>query len=129
MAEFPTRLRAARECRGWTQGHLASVAGIPPSSLSLYESGGRSPSLENLTAIAGALDVSLDDLVHDRSGGTLTPGEQGVLSHLAVAWNGFLTLPKEHPDDLDEFRRGMHVLQNIVLARPTARTLNKAKEA
>jgi len=50
----------------------------------------------------------------------LTPNEQAVLEHLAAAWNAFLILPPSHPDDVVEFRHGLHALQNIVLARSTA---------
>lgn len=127
MAEFPWRLRAARECRGWTQGYLASLAGIPAPSLSLYESGDRSPSLDNLSAIAGALVVSIDDLVNGRRGGTLTPAEHAVLGRLAQAWNGFIDLPVEHPDDRDEFRREIHRLQDMIMARPTRRAMAKGR--
>ena len=121
MTDFPERLRASRECRGWTQGHRAARAGIPAPSLSLYESGGRSPSLDNLTAIASALDASLDDLVHGRTGGTLTAAERAVLAHLTAAWNDFVLLPDHHPDDIAEFRFRIHGLQDQIKSRPTRR--------
>ena len=47
----------------------------------------------------------------------LTSDEQAVLEHLAAAWNAFLILPPYH---VVEFRHGLHMLQNIVLARPPA---------
>ena len=50
----------------------------------------------------------------------MTSDEQAVLEHLAAAWNAFLILPPYHPDDVVEFRHGLHMLQNIVLARPPA---------
>ena len=62
MTSFPAALCALRENRGLTQHGLATLAGLPPSVISLYESGSRSPSFESFVALAGALDVSLDDL-------------------------------------------------------------------
>lgn len=55
--------------------------------------------------------------------GTITDAEREVLSATAEAWNTFLTLPVEHPDDLAEFRHALHALQRIVLTRPTRRAL------
>jgi|GEM_PF-2815412 hypothetical protein len=43
--------------------------------------------------------------------------EQEVLHSLASAWNKFLLLPKQHPDDLDEFRYAIHEAQRIVAIR------------
>jgi transcriptional regulator with XRE-family HTH domain len=62
MTSFPATLRSLRENRGHTQGGLATLAGLPPSVISLYESGSRAPSFDSLIALADALEVSLDDL-------------------------------------------------------------------
>lgn len=56
---------------------------------------------------------------------TLTKMEQNVLDALVDAWNDFLELPVEHPDDVTEFRHGIHALQVQILARPTRRQFNK----
>ena len=54
----------------------------------------------------------------------MTKEEKAVIEALSVAWNAFCDLPSEHPDDLDEFRRGIHILQRQVFARPARRQYN-----
>ena len=50
--------------------------------------------------------------------------ERRVVQLLAAAWNAYTALPVEHPMDQDEFCRGMHSLQEKVLARSARRELN-----
>lgn len=54
----------------------------------------------------------------------LSSVERDVLDHLVRAWNAYLALPTEHPDDLAEFRMGVHYLQRMILCRPIRRMLN-----
>jgi len=49
--------------------------------------------------------------------------EKAVLDKLVSAWNAFLGLSQIHPDDTAEFRHAVHQAQNIILARPTLRTM------
>ena len=56
-------IRVWREHRGMTQQQLAEAAGISTPYLSQLESGKRTGSTEVLTAIAKALNLTLDDLV------------------------------------------------------------------
>ena len=56
-------LRVWREYRGLTQQQVAEKAGISKPYLSQLESGQRKGTTEVLSAIARALNVSLDDLV------------------------------------------------------------------
>lgn len=60
---FKRRLHSARELRKLTQGQLAAAAGLPPSSISHFESGARKPSFDNLRRLAGALAVTTDYLL------------------------------------------------------------------
>ena len=60
---FSDRLRAAREMRKLSQGDLASKAGFQPSAISHFETGGRSPSFDNLKRLADALNVTTDYLL------------------------------------------------------------------
>lgn len=60
---FQQRLQAARELRRLTQSQLASSAGLPPSSVSHFESGSRKPSFDNLKRLASALAVTTDYLL------------------------------------------------------------------
>lgn len=54
----------------------------------------------------------------------MTEEEKAVVMALAEAWNLFLALPREHPDEVDEFRRAIHAAQDKVGARPAWRALN-----
>ncbi len=60
---FQERLLRARQVRGLSQGDLAKRAGLPPSSISHFESGNRRPSFDNLRRLATALDVTTDFLL------------------------------------------------------------------
>ena len=60
---FKERLKSARSLRGLNQSDLASIAGLPPSSVSHFESGSRKPSFENLKRLATALNVTTDYLL------------------------------------------------------------------
>jgi transcriptional regulator with XRE-family HTH domain len=60
---FPDRLRAARKLRALEQAELAAKAGLPPTSISHFESGARKPSFDNLRRLAQALDVTTDYLM------------------------------------------------------------------
>jgi DNA-binding XRE family transcriptional regulator len=56
-------IRVWREFRGLTQQQVAAQAGISKPYLSQLESGQRKGTIEVLSAIAKALNISLDDLV------------------------------------------------------------------
>ncbi|MCK1732971.1 helix-turn-helix transcriptional regulator [Bradyrhizobium sp. 138] len=60
---FKERLKAARNLRGLNQAELAAKSGLPPASVSHFESGPRKPSFDNLKALASALDVTTDYLL------------------------------------------------------------------
>lgn len=53
----------------------------------------------------------------------LSKQEREILYHLATAWNKFLKLPKEHPDDNNEFRYAIHKAQLMILVRPERKAL------
>ncbi len=56
------RIRHLRKARALTQRELAERAGLHPTYLAGIERGERNPGLENMTAIAVALGVTLDEL-------------------------------------------------------------------
>ena len=56
-------LRAAREAAGWTQERLAEEAGISRNYVSLLELERKSPTVEVLLAVCGALGVSAADII------------------------------------------------------------------
>jgi transcriptional regulator with XRE-family HTH domain len=55
------RIRSERENRGWSQGHLASVAGLSLRTIQRIEKTG-SASFESVTALASVLSVDVADL-------------------------------------------------------------------
>ena len=59
LKQLPGRLRKLREAKGWSQMKLALVTGIPNETLCRYESGQRTPKLENLAKLEKALGASL----------------------------------------------------------------------
>jgi transcriptional regulator with XRE-family HTH domain len=60
---FPSRLKAARDLRGWNQAELAAKANMPPSSIAHFEAGSRKPSFDTLKRLAEALEVTTDYLL------------------------------------------------------------------
>lgn len=75
--EFKERLKKARKIRGLGQSALAEKAGLPPSSISHFEGGGRKPSFENLRRLAIALEVTTDYLLGqvDEVGGAVAEAD------------------------------------------------------
>jgi putative molybdopterin biosynthesis protein len=55
-------LRAARQARGFSQGQLASIAGVTRQGISALESGRSDPSLRVALALARALGLSVEEL-------------------------------------------------------------------
>jgi len=63
IADGANPIKVWREYRGLSQGQLAKIAEISPPYLSQIESGKRTGTTEVLSAIAKALNLSLDDIV------------------------------------------------------------------
>lgn len=58
------RIRRLRKARGWTQYELAAEAEVTRYSLLRWEAGTKMQSAESLARVAGALEVSMDELWH-----------------------------------------------------------------
>lgn len=54
----------------------------------------------------------------------VTDEERAVAVALADAWNAYLKLPIEHPNEQPEFCAAIHACQNIVLSRAGRRAIN-----
>ena len=78
---FSERLKAARLVRGLSQGDLAELSGLKPAAVSHFETGQRTPSLNNLIRLADALDVSADYLL----GRIKQPQAQGTSFDMLLA--------------------------------------------
>jgi transcriptional regulator with XRE-family HTH domain len=79
---FGLRLRAARVHRELEQQQLAEKAGLPPSSISHFESGARKPSFDNLRNLAKSLDVTTDYLLGRVDSMDRVEGAQRLHRHL-----------------------------------------------
>jgi len=67
-------VRQLRETRGQSQQQLATLAGLPRPTWASLESGSANPTLSVLLKVAGALQVSLEELIGPpRSTGTFYP--------------------------------------------------------
>lgn len=47
--------------------------------------------------------------------------ENKVLDALAEAWNMYLTLQSQHPDEVNDFRKGINDLQRVIAMRKMQR--------
>lgn len=59
----------------------------------------------------------MGDVLHPRyviDESKLTEQEIKVLDHLGSAWNEFLKLPQQHPDDREEFIHHLHICQRTI---------------
>lgn len=62
---FGKILRAIRKDRGYTQETLAFESGLDRTYVSLLELGSRSPTLDTIMTLCGALNVSLSHLAQE----------------------------------------------------------------
>jgi DNA-binding XRE family transcriptional regulator len=69
MIITPSQCRGARAMLGWTQGHLATVAGVAKATVVDFERNARSPMLQNLTAIRRAIEGAGMALIGENGGG------------------------------------------------------------
>ena len=76
MDGLKERLRALRESRGYSQKGLAKRLGCSPSLISSYETGERSPSLQNLIALAAGLTKADFLLCNDQGYALLTSDQR-----------------------------------------------------
>jgi transcriptional regulator with XRE-family HTH domain len=60
---FSANLKVLRELRKLTQSELGNRAGMGGASVSHFETGQRTPSLDSLVKLADALDVTVDTLL------------------------------------------------------------------
>lgn len=73
MSTLGSRLRYAREKKGWSQTYVCRKLGISNSTLSGYERDYREPDAEMISVFAQLYEVSTDDLL----GHAKTNGKEG----------------------------------------------------
>lgn len=64
---FGKTLKTLRTEHGLSQYALAFATGLDRSYISLLERGLRSPTLDTMVSLAGAMNIAISDLVHDVS--------------------------------------------------------------
>lgn len=63
--DISARIKFFREQKGYTVNRLANIAGISQSYLRSVELGQKNPTIETLSEICWALDISLKDFFDD----------------------------------------------------------------
>lgn len=94
------RIRALRVAQGWTLEELATRAKLSQSTLSRIENGRRRLALDQLVALARALDTSLDQLVE-------TAADDVVTSPMIDAAHGLMRWPMKADPGTSVVRRRM----------------------
>ena len=69
MTEIGYAMRSARMELGWDRERLAEKSGVPKRTIQSYETGGSTPGLLNLIALADTLGISIDDYIGHKIGG------------------------------------------------------------
>lgn len=87
-------VRQLREARRLTQAQLAAASGIPRPTVGNLESGAANPTLAVLSAVAGALQVSLEELV----GPPRATGRHYLAAELPSRRRGEITIRKLLPE-------------------------------
>ena len=88
IKDLPEKLRLLRSENKYTQKQLAELLDVSPSIVSGYETGERTPSLENLIALAQLYDCSTDYLLglhHEEP--SITIDAQGLTIHQITGFN------------------------------------------
>jgi transcriptional regulator with XRE-family HTH domain len=65
LEDFGSRVREARESRGWSQHELAAAAGMHQRQISYVERGERDLRLTTLLRLLSALELPASDLLDD----------------------------------------------------------------
>jgi transcriptional regulator with XRE-family HTH domain len=112
LIEIGLRLRKIREEKRMSQTEIAQSMKMLPNQYNKVENGKVSPSLETLTKIAEALDVSLDVIVYGFSRNNVKP-EDASLSEKIQKLNA---LPAEEKYIANE-------LLNLVFARQSLKNI------
>jgi transcriptional regulator with XRE-family HTH domain len=98
MQVFGQRVRKLRLQRGLTQRQLAELAGCETLLISRYERGAGLPNLDTLVALAGALQVSTDELALGRKP---SEGSGEIVIQNVVLLDRFRSLQNLPRDDQD----------------------------
>lgn len=95
--EVGMTIRVMRKSRGMTQEDLAKAIGQSSSSITMYETGRRSPDFETLEAMADVFNVPLSALLPERRQETEAPE---VGPEIRIVSGMMQTLPKEQQEQI-----------------------------
>ncbi len=83
MDIFPSRLKAARKAKRYTQRELAGLVGMDQGHISRLENGGKGVSMEHMQALARELGVTVSHLlgedVREDTGAYAATGERAAI--------------------------------------------------
>lgn len=88
--EIGKKIKTLRESRGWTQGKLATKAGISPSYVPDLESGKKCPSVELLDSICFAFGITLADFFTETKTEMIVDKISSLTEKQRVLFNEFL---------------------------------------
>jgi transcriptional regulator with XRE-family HTH domain len=112
-----SNLKAFRLRKNLTQKQLSEMMGITQQAYAQYESGKRTPKIDTLQRIAGALDVDWTELVSDEERSELLiEAAKSIMDKLhEEAKNGTLTAEPSHmvPDRAWHFTRIHHNYERL----------------
>lgn len=91
-------IHALRRSRNLSQSSLATLASVPRSTVTYLESGQGNPSLQNLLRVAGALQVSIEELVQKPRANCQLIKKNEIPAQKRA--NGMVTLFKLLPDPI-----------------------------
>lgn len=64
---------------------------------------------------------NFEDLYYDKN--IIIEKDNNIMDTIVYLWNEFLELEQTHPDDLKDFREGIHILQNVMGMRELRRLM------
>ena len=119
------KVRELREERGWLQDELAERSGLARNTISRIEMGRLSPTVDSVTALAGALSVEPGDLfpkaqAFDPKMFRLPPVEEFDLDKLENE-----VLARTQPENIGELRERV---RDVLSARYTERELMELRD-
>ena len=59
------RLKELREAKGFSQGRLSRLSGVPRESINRFERGKRKPSIDTLEKLKKPLECTIDEIVSE----------------------------------------------------------------
>lgn len=124
MNVLSKRLKAMRMKRGLTQRQMATKLNISPSSIALYETGGRNPDPDMLRRLADFLGCSTDYLLGRTDDPDPYPFNEAEAEE---AFQKAIAAMKKKPHDKEYAMKRIREFIQIALPEFTGKTLTQAE--